>query len=216
MGHKFAVLCFILQACGGGVAPAPSACSSTIQLEWDSTGHGTGATDPSATPTALVQAAFPNAVVTNTSLGGATSSDRITGNPILGQGTSFPPWPAGAYGKVYVSGFGINNAWYGLSLDQYRLDIRKIAAREGTVLVTPTPINLDLPHPSTAVDTAPYAQVVREEGAAAGRIVVDAYTYVINRPNWKSELVDSVHPGNQLYRNLYASVINPGIALACH
>lgn len=210
----------LLTACGGGGSATPAAaataCAPTvIQIEGDSISVGVGATDPANRPLPLLRAAFPSATVLDTGLAGSTSSDRMTGATIQGQGTAFAPFPAGVKGTVYVTEFGVNDAWYGLPVADFKANVRRLAAVPGAVLATPTPIDLARASPRPeSVPTAAYAQAVREVAAEAGVPLADVQAYVLAQPNWQVLLVDGVHPSDALYRMIYASAMVPAIQQA--
>ena len=184
---------------GGGSSPEPVACipvHAIVQIEGDSIAHGTGATDLAFTPPGLLRAA--GFTVVDTALPGSTSADRISGDVIRGQGTRFQPFPQGIVGNVYLTEWGVNNALYGMSVEAFKADLRKIASVPGAILMTPTPM--------ADIDDSAYAQAVRDIGAELRVTVVDVNAYVLSLPNWRVLLVDGVHPSDALYRMVYAQV----------
>jgi lysophospholipase L1-like esterase len=202
-----------LAAGAGAAASAPAAATScvhrpvVVQLEGDSISVGTGASEVAATPPVLLRDAVPDAKVIATGIVGTTSADRI-----LGRG-GYQPFPSGVVGDVYVTQFGVNNAWYGMSVARFKADVRRLATIPGAVLVTPTPIDMAraAPRPET-VDTERYARAVRAVAAETGAPLADVHAYVLSLPDWRTFLVDGVHPGDVLYRRIYAEVVGPVVA----
>ena len=198
-----ALLVCVLTACGGG-GSSPEPCkpvAAIVEISGDSIAHGTGATDAAFTPPGLLKAA--GFTVIDSALPGSTSADRISGDVIRGQGTRFQPLPQGIVGNVYLTEWGVNDALYGLSVDSFKANIRRIAAIPGAVLMTPTPM--------AGGDDSAYAQAVRDVGKELGVQVIDVQAYVLNLPNWKVLLVDGVHPSDALYRMIYANLVIPAV-----
>lgn len=203
--------CAIMTGCGGGGSAPPAPCvpqAVVLQIEGDSISLGVGGTDPSTAPAALLKAAFPAATVVATGLSGSTTSDRINGTVILGQGTAFQPFPAGVVGDIYLTEWGVNDARYAIPIETYKANLRKIASVPGAVLMTPTPMDTTK---AIAADDSSYAQAVRDVGKELGVPVIDVNAYVLSVPNWQLLLVDGVHPSDALYRSIYGSVVVPAV-----
>jgi len=208
MRAAIAIAGLVLTACGGGgETNAPDTASiqvpQVIEISGDSTAHGNGATVSEWTPPYLLRAAFPSIVVVDTSLSGSTSSDRITGEVVRGQGTRFKPFPNGVVGTVYLTNWGVNDAAYGTPLADYKANLRKIGSVPGAIFMTPVP--------STNVDDSPYAQAMREVAVEIGVDLIDVNAYVLGLANWRVLEADGTHPGDALYRMIYAQVVVPEV-----
>lgn len=178
-------LCLCLAACGGG---GSGVCSPTVQVEGDSI--------------AKRLVLNVNAPVTNTAIGSTTTADRISGS------AGFQPFPQGISGSVYVTNWGVNDAYQRLPLPQYKANLRLIAAQPGAVLMTPTP--MDLTQPYTADDSA-YAQAVRDIGVEMRVPVIDTNAWFLAQPNWPSGLSDGVHPTPAWQAAMEQQVIDPAV-----
>jgi lysophospholipase L1-like esterase len=127
--------------------------------------------------------------VTTRSVGGSTS-----GNLLQGTDGVNAAWPDDIQANIVVINHGLNDARYGISINNYRNNL--LALRQGLpadkIIVWQTPTQ------SLLVNTAPYAATMINVASQFGDIVADAHSI----DNWTSRLPDGVHPRQLGYAEL--------------
>jgi lysophospholipase L1-like esterase len=199
------VLSATLAACGGGgdsppqAVQAEQACRVSILLDGDSTmwgyapgGGGARATTyPESELQRLMDVRFGAGVVT-------VRTGAVSGS------TSYNADAQPVDADIVVYNSGINDAYVQMPLDVYAGNLRRFAARAGTVvLATPLPV-------STRDDTA-YSAAMLAVAAELGATVTDTRAYAISRTDWWQIATDGVHPSASGYALLAGEVLAPAL-----
>jgi len=202
-----AAICFALTACGGGGSDTPSTCSPhpvSIALFGDST--QVGAYNAGALQRYL-EARFgkDGFSLELRAVPGTTSQQAIDGTDGLNL-----PWPQSVHADIVMSNFGINDAYapLGVTQEQFRANLRKLASVAVAVLETPSPTTADV------YDTAPMAVIVREVAAEKHVALADVQAYVLSVPDWKDHLPDGIHPDAALHELIAQNITGPVLAKA--
>src|SRR6185369_5076931 len=91
----------------------------------------------------------------------------------------------------------------GVTQEQFRANLRKLASVAVAVLETPSPTTADV------YDTAPMAVIVREVAAEKHVALADVQAYVLSVPDWKDHLPDGIHPDAALHELIAQNITGP-------
>ena len=161
----------ILGGCGGGGSDTPPE-ARTLQLMGDSTLND--AADG-------YSARYGAGRVFNGAVAGTASAYGVALLPTV-------------RADVLLVNYGANDAVVDGSLplvpiDAYRVNLRRIAAAPARVVFA-TPNAED----TTTRNVGPYAQAMREVAVETGARLIDVEACMLVRPDWRTLLIDGVHP----------------------
>lgn len=135
---------------------------------------------------------------------GTKSADLVAGTDGINQ-----PWPQSVDAQVMVVNHGMNDAAVPVPIADYKANLRKFAQTSAVVI-------FETPNPSTSVDTAPYAQAMREVAAETGSKLIDTQACMLRRADWATLLYDGVHPTDEGRKYIVETCVNPIIrSLQC-
>jgi len=198
----------LLAACGGGGGDTPAQTATAAQAV------APAASEPYMRPTALVaiyadSIGIPEGAALESILGAGQVINRSRGGyylrgafdaGLLDEAVAAPV-------RVVVLGYQVNDARPGIpgnyTLDEYRAELQAVSTRiklsgKAVVLETaPRPVVAGVNGAAYAGDlVAPYAQAMREVGAAVGAVVCDRYAATLNAT--LDDMPDGVHPAAHL------------------
>lgn len=201
-------LCALLAACGGGGSDTPAQPAQAAQAA------APAASEPYIQPTALVaiyadSIGIPEGAALESILGAGQVINRSRGGYYLrgAMDAGLLDEAIAAPVRVVVLGYQVNDARTDIpgnfTLDEYRAKLTEVATRiklsgKAVVLETaPRPVDGG---PSSAIFAGnrvlPYAEAMREVGAAVGAVVCDRYAATINAT--LVDIPDGVHPAPHL------------------
>ncbi|MBP0594360.1 SGNH/GDSL hydrolase family protein [Paraburkholderia sp. LEh10] len=157
-------------------------------------------------PPALLQAALqarfgPHVIVQNNGVPGATLVDRERGTN--GYALPYAQWAATSPARIVIVNFALNDADNHLkeSPENFRANLVRFieeSKRAGRIVVLEEPNPVDYAVNKTIVPR--YVAVVDEMAKHYRLALVRQYAYIGAIRNWRSLLIDHVHPTDALYR----------------
>lgn len=201
-----ALFAILLSACGGGGGAATGIQIRSVQLFGDSTMDQAGP---------LIAAALSPLTVINSARSGSTSTMLLEGTDRVIEPccqSANAQWPQSIGAALVVINHGMNDSQkdligppYGITVQAYKENLRELIRRANTRVV------LQTPNPSFRrdVDSAPYAQAMREVGAEMGVYVIDVHAFVSSIPGWENLIPDGVHPSDAGMRRIVGELIAP-------
>lgn len=230
LAAAFVVAC---SGCGGGgdeptprdISNAPAQRSIVIDAQGDSTIWGFQTADnfkkhwqtPNNPPALLekaLQERFGNSItVQNHGHPGAMIGDRMNG--VNGYTQTYTQEIATNKADIVIVNFALNDAHKSAlePVEQYKaflIDFVQQSQAAGRIVVLEEPNPIDFP---INVSTIPrYVDAMNEVAKEMGIAIVHQYDHISAMPNWKSLLIDGIHPTDELYRikaQRQAEVIGP-------
>lgn len=100
--------------------------------------------------------------------------------------------------QIVIANFGINDAYYKRTTDQYGADLTEWiatvrSAGKTAVLQEPNPVCWD------QVNLDPYVEMMRVIAQQQNVTLIQQYDYIKSLPNWQAMEPDCIHPNQALY-----------------